>query len=166
MEHKNSQPHIKVAYLNKPIVASSETDDGAQNAANLFAGDSRDAKSFNDNYEKTLRSKGISRLVAADIKPNDYNIPGLGTSRQFVKAVFKTERGDVLQPERVGDNYVVAMVTEVNEEGAASISQSKSNHRADFAKREKGCANKTKAWKNKHSGNCCIYSWPTSSICG
>jgi peptidyl-prolyl cis-trans isomerase D len=125
MEHKNNQSHIKVAYLTKPIVASTETDDAAQNAANLFAGDSRDAKSFNDNYEKNLRPKSISRLVAADIKPNDYNVQGLGTSRQFVKAVFAADRGDVLQPERVGDNYIVAMVTEVNEEGMPSLSKAR-----------------------------------------
>ena len=125
MEHKNNQPHHKIAYLTRPIVASTETDDAAQNAANLFAGDSRDAKSFNNNYEKSLRSKGINRLVAADIKPNDYNIQGLGTSRQFVKAIFDADRGDVLQPERVGDAYVVALVSEVNEAGTANINKAR-----------------------------------------
>lgn len=126
LEHQNNKPHHKIAYLTKPILASVETDDAAQNAANLFAGDSRDAKSFNDNYEKNLRTKGISRLVAADIKQNDYNLQGLGTSRQFVKAVFAADGGDVLQPERVGDSYVVAMVTEVNEEGDLSIGKARS----------------------------------------
>jgi peptidyl-prolyl cis-trans isomerase D len=125
LEHKNNQPHHKIAYLTKPIVASPETDDAAQNAANLFAGDSRDAKSFNDNYEKNLRTKGVNRLVAADIKPNDYNVQGLGVSRQFVKAIFGADRGDVLQPERVGDNYIVALVTEVNEAGTVSIGKAR-----------------------------------------
>lgn len=126
LEQKNIQAHHKIAYLTKPIVASVETDDGAQNAANLFAGDSRNAKSFNDNYEKSLRPKGINRLVAADIKPNDYNIQGLGTSRQFVKAVFAADGGDVLQPERVGDSYVVALVAEVNEKGDLSVAKARS----------------------------------------
>jgi peptidyl-prolyl cis-trans isomerase D len=125
LEQKNPQPHHKVAYLSKPIIPSAETDEAAQNAANLFAGDSRDAKSFNDNYEKTIRPKGINRLVATDIKPNDYNVQGLGVSRQFVKAVFNADKGDVLQPERVGDNYIVALVTEVNEEGTMSIAKAR-----------------------------------------
>jgi peptidyl-prolyl cis-trans isomerase D len=125
LEHHNNQTHHKIAYLSKPIVASVETDDAAQNAANLFAGDSRDGKSFNENYEKNLRAKGVNRLVAADIKPNDYNLQGLGTSRQFVKAVFAADGGDVLQPERVGDSYVVALVTEVNEEGDLSIGKAR-----------------------------------------
>jgi peptidyl-prolyl cis-trans isomerase D len=126
LEHKNNQLHHKVAYLSKPILASSETDEAAQNAANLFAGDSRDPKTFNDNYEKNLRTKGINRLVATDIKPNDYNVQGLGSSRQFVKALFEADKGDVLQPERVGDNYVVALVTEVNEAGTVGINVARS----------------------------------------
>jgi peptidyl-prolyl cis-trans isomerase D len=125
LAHEKPQPHHKIAYLSRPIVASAETDDAAQNAANLFAGDSRDAKSFNDNYEKNLRAKGVNRLVAADIKPNDYNVQGLGVSRQFVKAIFKADNGDVLQPERVGDNYVVALVTEVNKKGSVSLNKAR-----------------------------------------
>lgn len=125
LEHKNNQLQYKIAYLSKPIMASSETDDAAQNAANLFAGDSRNAKAFNDNYEKNLRAKGINRLVATDIKPNDYNVQGLGTSRQFVKAIFAADKGGVLQPERVGDNYVVAMVTDVNEEGTVGVAKAR-----------------------------------------
>lgn len=125
LEHNNNGVHHKIAYLTKPIIASPETDDAAQNAANLFAGDSRNAKSFNENYEKNLRGKGVNRLVAADIKPNDYNVQGLGTSRQFVKAIFAADKGGVLQPERVGDNYVVALVTEVNEEGTLGLAKAR-----------------------------------------
>lgn len=126
LDQKGQQPHYKMAYLAKTIVPSTETDNNAQNAASLFAGDSRDAKSFNENIDRNLRAKGINKLVAADIRPNDYNVNGLGTSRQFVKAVFDADRGDVLQPERVGDAYIVALVTEVNEAGTMSISKARS----------------------------------------
>jgi peptidyl-prolyl cis-trans isomerase D len=126
LDLKNQEPHYKVAYLSKPIVPSPETDNAAQNAASLFAGDSRDSKSFNDNYEKNLKAKGINRLSAVDLKPNDYNINGLGISRALVKNVFDADRGDVLQPEHVGDNYVVALVTEINEEGTVSVNRARS----------------------------------------
>ncbi len=125
MEHKNVQPHHKIAYLSKSIIPSNETDNTAQNAASLFAGDSRNAKSFNENYEKNLKGKGINKLVAADLKPNDYNINGLGTSRAFVKAIFDADINDVTQPERVGDNYVVALVTEVNEKDELNASRAR-----------------------------------------
>lgn len=126
LDQKGQQPHYKVAYLAKSIVPSTETDNNAQNAASLFAGDSRDAKSFNENIDKNLRAKGINKLVATDIRPNDYNVNGLGTSRQFVKAVFDADKGDVLQPERVGDAYIVALVTEINEPGLMSVSKARS----------------------------------------
>lgn len=125
MEQKNVQPHHKIAYLSKPIEASDETDNAAQNAANLFAGNSRDSKSFNDNYEKTLKGKGINRLSATDIRPTDFNVNGLGTSRNFVKDIFDTDGGDVLQPHRVGDAYVVAMVTEISEEGVVGVNKAR-----------------------------------------
>ena len=50
---------------------------------------------------------------------------GLGISREFVKAIFDADRGDVLQPQRVGDNYIVALVTEVNEAGALSLGKAR-----------------------------------------
>jgi peptidyl-prolyl cis-trans isomerase D len=126
MEHKNVAPHYKVAYLAKPIVASTETDNAASNAASMFSGDSRSLKAFNENYDKNLRSKGLNKLVATDIRPNDYAIPGVGNSRSLVKAIFNADAGDVLEPIRVGDNYLVAAVTNVEEAGLASVNRARS----------------------------------------
>jgi peptidyl-prolyl cis-trans isomerase D len=123
---KGQEPHYKIAYLSKEIVPSAETDAAAANAANQFAGESKDLKAFNANYDKNLKGKGINKLVAQDIRPMDYQITGVGASRQLVKAVFDADRGDVIQPERVGDNYVVAVVTDVNEAGVQSVSRARS----------------------------------------
>jgi len=126
LSQKGSSPAYKIAYLAKPIVASQETDDAAQNAASLFAGDSRNAKSFNENWEKNLKPKGINKLSATDIRPLDFSIQGVnGTSRKFVKDVFEADKGDIVGPERIGDSYVVALVTEVNEKGTASVAQAR-----------------------------------------
>jgi peptidyl-prolyl cis-trans isomerase D len=53
------------------------------------------------------------------------DIQGLGASRTFVKEIYKAKQGDVLQPERIGDNYVVAVVTEINEEGTQSVAKAR-----------------------------------------
>ncbi len=116
-EQKNFEPSYKVAYFAKTIIASQETDNAASNAANLFAGDSRDLNAFNANYEKNLSAKGINKLVATDIKPNDYNISGLGSLRAFVREIYKADKAVVLQPFSLGDRYIVAIVTDVKEEG-------------------------------------------------
>jgi peptidyl-prolyl cis-trans isomerase D len=125
MEHKNVSPHYKVAYLAKPIVASTETDNAASNTASMFSGDSRSLKAFNENYDKNLRAKGFNKLVATDIRPNDYAIPGVGNSRSLIKAIFNADQGDVLEPIRVGDNYLVAAVTNVDEAGLISVNKAR-----------------------------------------
>lgn len=123
--HKGSQPYYKVAYLAKPIVPSNETDQAASSAASLFAGDARNLKTFNDNFDKNLKGKGYNKLVAQDIRESDFSIQGLGSNRTLVRNIFEADQGDVLQPERVGDNYVVVAVTEVNEKGMMSVAKAR-----------------------------------------
>lgn len=110
------EQHYKIAYFARPIEASQETDNNANNLANKFAADSRDAKSFDASAEK-LKAQGINKLIATDIPPTGSQIVGLGVSRNFVKEIYAADKGDVLAPERVGDNWVVAMVTDVQKEG-------------------------------------------------
>jgi peptidyl-prolyl cis-trans isomerase D len=121
MSQKGSSTGYNIAYVGRPIIASNETDNAANNAANEFAGDSRDQKSFDANYEKTLKPKGIQKAVAVDIKPTSFEIPGVGVSRTLVRNIYDAKKGQVLQPERVGDAYIVALVTEVNEEGTPTV---------------------------------------------
>lgn len=124
LSQKGSSPVYEVAYLTKPIVASRETDASANNAANKFAGDSRDPKAFTANWEKELKAKGIQK-VPVTLGPQDYNIMGLGVSRQFVRDVYEADQGDVLPPTMIGDKYVVAVVTAVTKEGTMSVEQAR-----------------------------------------
>jgi peptidyl-prolyl cis-trans isomerase D len=127
MSQKGSSPSYKIAYLTQPITASQTTEDAASNAANLFAGDSRDAKSFNANWEKNLRPKGINRQAALDLKPMDFSLQGINTpARSFIKEVFDAGKGDIVGPLRVGSDYIVALVTDINEAGLASAAKARS----------------------------------------
>jgi peptidyl-prolyl cis-trans isomerase D len=125
LSQKGSSAAYKIAYLTQPIEASQETDANANNAANLFAGDSRDQKSFDANSEKLSKEKGINKMVIPNIAPNAAQLPGLGVSRPFVRSIYDTKLGQVVQPERVGDNYVVAIVTEINEKGTQSAAKAR-----------------------------------------
>jgi peptidyl-prolyl cis-trans isomerase D len=120
LSQKGSTPAYKVAYLSKKIEASDETERNAENAALQFAGNSRDLKAFDANADKDLKPKGIQKLIAPNINSHAYDIPGIGVSRKFIKDVFDADRGDVLQPERVGNNYVVAVVTAISKAGTFS----------------------------------------------
>lgn len=119
LSQKGSSPAYKIAYLNQPIEASTETDAAATNEAGVFASKSQNQKDFDANIA-ALKASGKVKAFASDIYPSASQVAGLGASRSFVRNIYAADLGDVLSPERVGENYVVAMVTEINEKGTQS----------------------------------------------
>jgi peptidyl-prolyl cis-trans isomerase D len=120
-DQKNFNPAYKIAYLSKTITPSQETDEKASGLASQFASESRNAKAFDDD----LKKRNYNKLLAADIKPNDMNIPALGSSRQLVKWIYGADRGDVSEVFTIDNKYVVATVTEINQEGIASAAKAR-----------------------------------------
>lgn len=114
------ETHYKIAYLMKPIVTSPETDQKAKNDASDFAGSARDEKSFNEAYEKKWKPLGYTKGIGADITPTASQIMGLGFDRDFVKSIYDAKKGQVLAPAFVNESYVVALVTDVSDEGTMS----------------------------------------------
>ncbi|MEJ0106436.1 MAG: SurA N-terminal domain-containing protein [Bacteroidota bacterium] len=138
LSQKGNEPAYKIAYVTKTIYPGSATDDSVSNIASQFAGDSKDQKAFDDNFEKTLKPKGLNKLLANDIKANDASInQALPPSRQLVKAVFTAKKGDVLQPYRVGDNYIVVTVTDINEAGTQSVAKARPSVEMVLLKKKK-----------------------------
>lgn len=137
LSQKGSSPAYKVAYITKSIYPSSATDDSVNNVANQFSGNSRDQKSFDDNFEKTLKTKGVNKLLAMDVKASDAAVNQVLVSRQLVKAIFAAKKGDVLSPFRVGDSYVVATVTDINEAGTQSVTKARPLVETILSKRKK-----------------------------
>jgi len=118
---KNFEPAFKVAYLSRKIETSPETDQVASGMASQFAGESRDAQSFQDNAQKDK----LQRLNAPDIQPSEFSIPGLGPNRQLVRWIYDAELGNVSEPFAVGDKYVVALLTEINKAGTMSAAKAR-----------------------------------------
>lgn len=122
---KGSTEAYKIAYLPKTIESSTETEINANNDANQFAANSRDQKSFDANADKLLKARGFGKNVASDIAPMTYQISGLGQSRALVKAIYKADLGEVVEPEKAGDAYVVAIVTQINEDGKITAARAR-----------------------------------------
>ena len=141
LDQKNFQPHYKVAYFAKKIVASDETHRLASSAAGRFASDSRTQKTFDENVEKSLKPQGIQKLLSSNIKPNDFSIEGIssfGGTRQLVREIYKGEIGDVLQPQLIGDKYVVAIITSAVEEGTQSAATARLSVEPTLRNKKKG----------------------------
>lgn len=122
MTHQGSSPAYKIAYLAKPITISSGTENNVYNQARSFAANVNDQASFNQAADKDLKARGITRMLATDIRPIDHSIAGIdGTSRDFIRDVYEADKGDVLGPTKIGDSYIVAVLTEVNKPGLQSV---------------------------------------------
>lgn len=114
-------PAIKVSYLTKSIIPSKETEDGILSTVSKFANDNHDANKFE------LATKKISPLNTREftLAENDYQIPGVGISRQLIRWVYEAKKFDVSTPFRVDDKYVVAMVRQIVPKGVPSVDQIK-----------------------------------------
>ncbi|HKP31487.1 MAG TPA: peptidylprolyl isomerase, partial [Chitinophagaceae bacterium] len=121
LNQKDFQPAYKVAYLSRPILASTLTDNTASGKANQFSGQSRTYKAFQDNAAK----EKLSVLSVPEVKPHESAIPGIGANRQFVRWINDADKGEVSDAFRVDDNYVVAVVTDVNEEGVMGVAKAR-----------------------------------------
>lgn len=125
LSQKGGGAGYKIGYLTKEIEASKETDNTASENANKFASDIKDLKTFEEVYEKEWKAKGFTKAIANNILPTASDITGLGSSRSFVRDIYAAKKGEVLKPESIENNYVVAVVTEVEEEGVMSAAKAR-----------------------------------------
>jgi len=117
LSQSNMGPAYDVAYVSKPIEASTETVNAASTAASQFASNSRDKASFDANAKKL----GKMPIPSQDIKRNDYSINAVDAeNRDFIKWVYKNKVGNVSDPVELGNQYIVAIITGVQKEGLAS----------------------------------------------
>ncbi|WP_018616093.1 peptidylprolyl isomerase [Segetibacter koreensis] len=121
VDQKKIEPAYKIAYLSRPIEASQETINTANNAASQFAASSRNNKQFTENASK----QHLPVLSVPDIKKNDFQIAGLGDSRQFIRWIYENKTGDVSEPYELGDKYVVAVVTGESDKGLMNVAKAR-----------------------------------------
>jgi peptidyl-prolyl cis-trans isomerase D len=121
MDQKNFEPAFKIAYFARRIEPSQETDQNASGLASQFAGENRDRGSF----EKAAKKANLRVIVPPDIQPTDFTIQGLGSSRSLVRWIYGSGVGEVSESFSVGDKYVVAVVTEINQKGTMSLSKAR-----------------------------------------
>ena len=111
-------PAYKIAYLSKAILPSNETISAASAAAAAFASSAKDLKSFNEEAIKINKQA----FPASGIKAMDFEIPGLGESRNLVRWVNENNINAISEPTEIGDSYFVAVITGSEKQGLISVS--------------------------------------------
>ena len=121
LEQKKVETGYKIAYLAKAIDASQETINNASNMAAQFAAASRNKQTFDENAAK----QKLQVQTAPEVKQTDYQVPGLGESRSFVRSVFEGKLGDVTEPFEIADKYIVGVITGITEKGMMSVTKAR-----------------------------------------
>ncbi|UTW64926.1 SurA N-terminal domain-containing protein [bacterium SCSIO 12643] len=102
---------VLVGILDNTIEPSQASYEAAYNAASSFAITNNTPEKF------TEASEGLNRLDAPNLRPDDMNLMGRPNTRKVIRWVFEAEAGTVSDAMETGDEFIVAMVTEVKEKG-------------------------------------------------
>jgi peptidyl-prolyl cis-trans isomerase D len=121
VDQKDFEPAYNVAYFARRIEPSQETDQNASGLASQFAGENRDRAAYNTGAKKGE----LKSVMVPGIQPTDFNIQGLGASRTLVRWVYGAKLGEVSESFPIGDKYVVAVLTEINDKGTMSLAKAR-----------------------------------------
>jgi peptidyl-prolyl cis-trans isomerase D len=112
-----------IGYIDRKILPGSVTNQKAYSEASQFAG-------TYDTYEKftnAITEKGLNKRIANDIPPQQKTLPGLDNPRSLIISLYQAEEGKIILDNsqqavfEVGDKYVVAYCTRVQEDGVAPL---------------------------------------------
>ncbi len=110
----------QVAYLVRKVQPSTKTYQDVYAQASKFAGENTSA----DDFQAAVTEQKLNKKVAT-LKENDRDIAGLENARQLIRAAFETDEGHIIISQQespifeLGDNFVIAVLTKVTEEGIA-----------------------------------------------
>lgn len=112
---------VRIAMISRLIEPSSQTFQDVYANANRFATENNNIEAF--------ENSGMNIRKAENVKIMDNSIPGIKYPRIIIQWSFleTTPKGSVSQVYDIDNNYVVAMVRDVKDEGVASIDQVKAS---------------------------------------
>jgi len=136
-----SRPSKKyhVGIVDRKIIPGSITNQRIYSEASQFAGTNNTYEKFNE----AVASQSLTKRVASDITPQQKTLPGLESPRSLIISLFQTERGRIVLDNNqqavfeVGDKYVVAYCTKVQEEGIAPLKDVENDIRFQVSREKK-----------------------------
>ena len=129
----NFKPAYKIAYIAKEITPSDLT----INKASLEA-TKASAEKNKEALEKYLAKSGIHfTQVPNTLKENDFAAGALQDARPLVRWAFGAKKGEVSEPFSIGDQFVVAVVDKVLEEGVQDAATARAGSEAIIRNKKK-----------------------------
>lgn len=132
MEKTAARPKVKLAILERKVIASSKSYSKIYNDAKQFAVDLTAEK-----FEKAAKDKGYVVRPAMDILQTTEKVADIPQSRKIVQWAFKSDKNDVSDVFDCGSVFVVAVTTEVNKKGYRSLEKVNDQLKAEIIKDKK-----------------------------
>ena len=120
ISQKDVQPVVKLATITKPLFATPETENAIYAKANEFAGKNTNEKAF----DEALKKQNLNKLIAENVKVNDFIIPGIGSSRDVIRWMYDAKKGDVSPIFNLDGRYIIGKLTAVREKGLMQVDES------------------------------------------
>ena len=123
ISQSKSTRKYNIGIIDRKIIPGSVTNQRVYSQASEFAGTNSTYEKFN----QAIAEKKLTKRVANDITPQQKTLPGLDNPRSLVISLFQTATGKIVLDNNdqavfeVGDKYVVAFCTRVQEEGIAPM---------------------------------------------
>jgi peptidyl-prolyl cis-trans isomerase D len=132
MEKTPARSKVKLAILERKVVASSKSQSRIYNDAKQFAVDLTAEK-----FDAKAKEKGYVVHPANEFLKVSDRISEIAQSRKVVQWAFKGDKGDVSDVFECGSTLVVATITDVNEKGYRSIEKLNEQLKAEIIKDKK-----------------------------
>ncbi|RXQ89893.1 peptidylprolyl isomerase [Ancylomarina salipaludis] len=130
---------VQVAILDRKVEASQKTFQAAYSAARKFAGENQDRASF----FKAISEQNLTHRVA-NLKKDTKLIPGLESSRELIRVAYNTDNMETILLNNdnsavfeFGDKFVVAILSNIKEEGYASVTDVQATVEREVRKNKK-----------------------------
>ena len=139
LEKSKDTRKYNIGIIDRKIIPSSATNQRVYNEASQFAGTNNTYEKFNS----AVAAQGLNKRIANDVFPQQKTLPELENPRGLVISLFSAEEGKIIldnSPQavfEVGDKYVVAFCTKVQEEGIAPVEDVENDIRFTLIKDKK-----------------------------
>lgn len=125
---------VQVAIVERKVNASSKTIQSIFAESSQFAG----INNTKELFTKAANEKKLTPRMASNLLENDRKIAGLDNPREIIRWAFKSKVGNVSNVFELGENFVVATLTEIHNEGFAPLTQVKDEIAIKVIREKKG----------------------------
>ena len=139
LDQSRKSKKYNIGIIDRKIIPGSVTNQKAYSEASQFAGTNNTYEKFNN----AVAELGLNKRVANDIAPQQKALPGLDNPRSLIIALFQAQEGKIILDNsqqavfEVGDKYVIAYCTRVQEDGIAPLRDVENEIRFEMIKDKK-----------------------------